>query len=42
LTPLDPQPGYHYVGLSIAHVIKGDFEKALDCARAQPAKCLNG
>jgi adenylate cyclase len=33
LTPLDPQLGYHYVGISICHVMKGDFEKALDYAR---------
>ena len=33
LTPLDPQLGYHYVGLAIAHMMKGEFEKALDYAR---------
>ena len=33
LTPLDPQLGYHYVGLGIAHMMKGNFEKGLDCAR---------
>jgi adenylate cyclase len=33
LTPLDPQLGYHYVGLSLAHMMKADFEKALDYAR---------
>jgi adenylate cyclase len=32
LTPLDPQLGYHYAGLSICHSLKGEFEKALDYA----------
>ncbi len=33
LTPLDPQLGFHYVGLSIAHMMRGEAEKALDYAR---------
>jgi adenylate cyclase len=33
LTPLDPQLGYPYVGLAVAHIIKGDFEAALDNGR---------
>lgn len=33
LTPLDPQLGFHYVGLGIAHLMKGEFEKALGFAR---------
>jgi len=33
LTPLDPQLGYHYHGLAIAHAIKGEFEKTLDYGR---------
>jgi adenylate cyclase len=32
LSPLDPQLGYVYVGLAVAYMIKGDFEKALDYA----------
>src|SRR5665213_219780 len=33
LSPVDPQLGYHYIGLSVAHVIKGEHEKALEYAR---------
>jgi hypothetical protein len=33
LSPVDPQLGYHYGGLSVAHVIKGEYEKALEYAR---------
>jgi adenylate cyclase len=33
LTPLDPQIGYHYIGLASAHLMKGDFVTALDYAR---------
>jgi adenylate cyclase len=33
LSPLDPQLGFHYTGLAIAHVLRGEYEKALDCAR---------
>ena len=33
LSPLDPQLGFHYVGLSIAYLMKGELEKALDYAR---------
>jgi adenylate cyclase len=33
LSPLDPQLGYHYAGLAGCHVMKGDFEKALEYGR---------
>jgi adenylate cyclase len=33
LSPVDPQLGFHYVGLSIAYLMKGETEKALDYAR---------
>ena len=33
LSPVDPQLGYHYIGLSVAHVIKEEYEKALEYAR---------
>ena len=33
LSPLDPQLGYHHAGLAGAHVMKREFEKALEYAR---------
>ena len=33
LSPVDPQLGFHYIGLSIAHMMKEEYEKALDHAR---------
>jgi adenylate cyclase len=33
LSPLDPQVGFHYAGLAGAHVMKREFEKALQYAR---------
>jgi adenylate cyclase len=33
LSPLDPLLGFHYVGLSVAHIIKGEYARALDYAR---------
>jgi adenylate cyclase len=33
LSPIDPQIGYHYAGLCISYIIKGDYKSALNHGR---------